>query len=331
MTLDAVAARTKISVFLLEGLERDDVSHWPGGIFRRSYIRDYAKAIGLPPETVLAEFLERHPAPDDGSVAELAAAAQADGGSHRGRSSAWLRTQAEGVLGALARARDQLTTRRSAMPVAPAVPVASTGVPARPLEWAALARLCTRLAQVDALAGTKPLLREVTAVLDAVGVIVWVWDARGSTLQPAATHGYADAVVAQLPRVQPEADHATARAFRLGKRCAVGATERASGALVVPLITPAGCVGVLAWEFAAGSRQPESSDAAAAILAAQFARLLGATEARKRSGPRDQAGATAEKDRYLATAGWPSQSSNRISPSSASLPGTSVRLSTSTP
>lgn len=303
MTLDAVAARTKISVFLLEGLERDDVSHWPGGIFRRSYIRDYAKAIGLPPETILAEFLERHPAPDDGAVAGLTAAAEAHGSSDRGKSSTWLRAQAEGILGVVARARDQLTARRGSMPDAPDAVVVNPGTPSPPLEWPALAHLCTRLAQIDSLTSVKSLLREVTTVLNAVGVIVWVWDAGDSALRPAATHGYADPVVAQLPKVRPEADHATARAFRLGKRCVVGATERASGALVVPLMTPAGCVGVLAWEFAAGSRQPESSDAAAAILAAQFARLLGATEARKRGSSRDQAGAAAASDRYLATAG----------------------------
>ena len=47
--LAAVAQQTKIKRSLLEGLERDDVTYWPHGIFRRAYIRAYARAItGLP-------------------------------------------------------------------------------------------------------------------------------------------------------------------------------------------------------------------------------------------------------------------------------------------
>mgnify|MGYP001277014244 CR=1 FL=1 len=37
--LPTIAERTKIKLSLLEGLERDDVSRWPTGIFRRSYFR----------------------------------------------------------------------------------------------------------------------------------------------------------------------------------------------------------------------------------------------------------------------------------------------------
>ena len=48
---------------LLEGLEHDDVSRWPSGIFRKSFIRAYAEAIGLDPEPIVREFLERHPDP----------------------------------------------------------------------------------------------------------------------------------------------------------------------------------------------------------------------------------------------------------------------------
>ena len=61
--LIAIAAQTKIKMSLLEALERDDVSHWPSGIFRRAYIRTYAQAIGLDPDAVLREFLEAYPEP----------------------------------------------------------------------------------------------------------------------------------------------------------------------------------------------------------------------------------------------------------------------------
>ena len=63
VALTTIAEQTKIKVSLLEALERDDVSHWPSGIFRRAFIRAYAHAIGLEPDVVLREFLELYPDP----------------------------------------------------------------------------------------------------------------------------------------------------------------------------------------------------------------------------------------------------------------------------
>lgn len=70
--LTAIAERTKIKASLLDGLERDDLSHWPGGIFRRSYVRAYAHAIGLEPEAVVGEFLARYPEPTEDVPGALA-------------------------------------------------------------------------------------------------------------------------------------------------------------------------------------------------------------------------------------------------------------------
>ena len=64
---------------LLEALERDDVSHWPSGIFRRAFIRAYAHAIGLDPDVVVREFLEVHPDPVEVVAPDAAAAPGADG------------------------------------------------------------------------------------------------------------------------------------------------------------------------------------------------------------------------------------------------------------
>jgi transcriptional regulator with XRE-family HTH domain len=61
IALDAIANRTKINVALLEALERDDPSKWPSGIFRRAFIRAYAKEIGADPEATLREFLAHFP------------------------------------------------------------------------------------------------------------------------------------------------------------------------------------------------------------------------------------------------------------------------------
>jgi hypothetical protein len=63
--LATIAEQTKIKLSLLEGLERDDLSRWPTGIFRRSYFRAYARAIGLEPDHSMPEFQELYPDPDD--------------------------------------------------------------------------------------------------------------------------------------------------------------------------------------------------------------------------------------------------------------------------
>ena len=63
ISLTSIAENTKISRSLLEALERDDVSRWPTGIFRRSFVRAYASAIGLDADEILKEFLERFPDP----------------------------------------------------------------------------------------------------------------------------------------------------------------------------------------------------------------------------------------------------------------------------
>ena len=63
VALTTIAEQTKIKVSLLEALERDDASHWPSGIFRRSFIRAYAEAIGLDPDAVAREFLAEFPDP----------------------------------------------------------------------------------------------------------------------------------------------------------------------------------------------------------------------------------------------------------------------------
>jgi cytoskeletal protein RodZ len=63
IALKSIAENTKIAIALLRGLECDDVSRWPSGIFRKSFIRSYALAIGLDPEPVVREFLELYPDP----------------------------------------------------------------------------------------------------------------------------------------------------------------------------------------------------------------------------------------------------------------------------
>ncbi|MGH9143288.1 MAG: helix-turn-helix domain-containing protein [Vicinamibacterales bacterium] len=61
ISLSSISANTKISASLFAALERGDVSRWPSGIFRRSFIRAYALAIGLDPEETAREFQAEFP------------------------------------------------------------------------------------------------------------------------------------------------------------------------------------------------------------------------------------------------------------------------------
>jgi cytoskeletal protein RodZ len=65
IALASIAENTKIRASLFDELERNNVSHWPSGIFRKAYIQAYAKAIGLDPDSTAKEFLERYPDPGE--------------------------------------------------------------------------------------------------------------------------------------------------------------------------------------------------------------------------------------------------------------------------
>ena len=58
LTLHAISDMTKISIPLLEALERDEYGRLPGGIFSRSFVKAYAAAVGLDADKTVAEFIE---------------------------------------------------------------------------------------------------------------------------------------------------------------------------------------------------------------------------------------------------------------------------------
>src|SRR5262245_65372620 len=61
--LRSISESTKISISLLEGLESDNVARWPSGIFRKAFLRSYARALGMDPEPIVREFEELYPDP----------------------------------------------------------------------------------------------------------------------------------------------------------------------------------------------------------------------------------------------------------------------------
>src|SRR3972149_11015872 len=64
ITLDTLEAATKVGVDLWAGLERNDFSRWPSGIFARAFVRDYARVVGLDADEVVDEFCRLFPQGD---------------------------------------------------------------------------------------------------------------------------------------------------------------------------------------------------------------------------------------------------------------------------
>jgi transcriptional regulator with XRE-family HTH domain len=380
IALSSISEDTKIKLTLLEALERDDVSHWPSGIFRRAYIRAYAHMIGLDPDEVVREFLEVHPEPGEVAAAAVLAAAE-EAARKVGPPPTRLRNIVDSALGSLGRLRrttgaedptpaaasqvvaagelvpNRLVITESAdrfsssettdddtvpgislehlqahaatvappaqEPVAaphaldrtddtvhdllealgsgltapvPDVPTAAEAAavpldrpssepvnvnpappsssPATGSDLEAVAGLCTAFARVIDRNEVQRLLHEVARILDAIGLIVWVWDAAAEVLTPALVYGYSDKVLAQLPTVRRDGDNVTAAAFRTGQTCELPGTAHSSGALVVPLLTPDGCAGVLALELQPGVEETRAIRAAATILAAVVTQLV---------------------------------------------------------
>jgi transcriptional regulator with XRE-family HTH domain len=335
IALLTIAEQTKIKLSLLQALERDDVSHWPPGIFRRAYIRAYAHAIGLDPDLIVVEFLEAHPDPAEVVTTEAIASA-IDGGRTNGGPPTRLRNIVGSAIDSLSRLRrgpvidepphaaaPPVPARASAATDAPDYPgvaaasigdaddrgasahrksfhpraetarvVAGSRQPVEELaasepDLLAVARVCTELGRVEDALELQRLLQEVAGILEAPGLVVWVWDQAADALRPALVHGYSDQVVAQLPTVGRDADNATAAAFRDGEARGIKGSGHASGALVVPLLTPDGCAGVLAIELQQGRGQTGPLTAIATIFASMLAQLVGRAQTAELENPVD--------------------------------------------
>jgi hypothetical protein len=334
--LVSIAHQTKIKLPLLEALERDDVSQWPSGLFRRAYIRAYAQIIGLDPDVVVREFLEVHPDPGD-----LFLALEAGAADDPARKDAPPPTRLRNIVDSAIESLGKLRRGASSSPVftepaeersrtekvdetTPAAPGSLPSTPTRidaaeheredaerelqrirqasaaairamqdstDATLEALAHLCTELARVTDRHEVQRLLQDAAHAINATGLIVWLWDERAEGLRPALACGYSDRVLAHLPTVRRDADNATAAAYRSATVCEVRETAHTSAALVVPLLIPGECAGVLAIELTQGVQPQRSVRAIAAILAAALTQLVLRSQPDDQDAVNDQASA----------------------------------------
>ncbi len=157
----------------------------------------------------------------------------------------------------------------------PAPPVAVTPS-AQPVELLALALLCTDLGRVVEGTQIRELLGRTASLTGATGLILWVADRTGQVLHAVAAHGYDAKVLARLGPIPRTAENATAAAYRVAQVHTVPGAGARNGALVVPLLGPEGCSGVLTAEVPGGDERRESVRAITMIVAAQLATLVSA-------------------------------------------------------
>jgi len=295
VSLDDISAKTKIKVSLLEGLEGDDLSRWPQGIFRRAYIRAYAQAIGLEPDAVLQQFLALYPEPPEELPlvapespkrpptrlrfllnAAFGAARQAATDARDG-----YHARVEHVTRVIPEYVEPLYEPETMEPTGDGVDTAEQDTVEHadvPLPFvqpalADIADLCMRVARASSLTQLEPRLADAVRIVNAVGAVLWTWERHKSALRARVSCGYAEDVLARFPVVGRDADNAIGVAFRSGKIAVVDGADGETGAIAVPLLGPDGCVGVLALEVRHGDERNDVLHAIASIVAAQFVSL----------------------------------------------------------
>ena len=291
VSLEEISRQTKIKVSLLEALERNDLTYWPRGLFGRAYLKSYAQHVGLDAEPLLAEFEQLHPAPPEefwmpasaemgfssairSAVGSIPSLLRRERNNRPAAVAASAAPSPERALASAAVDTQELTTRRDEAPTVPAreevpaeevIPPLNEHLQTTP-DIAALADICTRIQQADHPRQLLPVLGDVVQMIEAKGLILWLWDSTTAALKPWLAHGYSSQLVAQLPCVRRDDDNAIAAAFRTEDTCIVDKGSGETGAIVVPLIGNSRCLGALALELRdGGERRPFVRDAAVVV------------------------------------------------------------------
>ena len=64
VSLQTIVDATNVSQTLWDGLESNDLSKWPNGVFARAFVKEYAKLVGLDTDATVDEFCRCFPQGD---------------------------------------------------------------------------------------------------------------------------------------------------------------------------------------------------------------------------------------------------------------------------
>jgi hypothetical protein len=146
--------------------------------------------------------------------------------------------------------------------------------------WRTAAQVCTDLGRVTDPGDLKGLMAKAADALGASGLMLWVGTATGSELRAVLAHGYSADMVARIPAVPRSANNAAATAYRTGTlQIILSRPGGTTGAVVAPVLSADGCIGVLSAEIRDGGEASDTVQALAAIFAAQLAGVIETTPA----------------------------------------------------
>ncbi|MBA2301230.1 MAG: hypothetical protein H0W08_01200, partial [Acidobacteria bacterium] len=168
-----------------------------------------------------------------------------------------------------------IASAAAAPPVGAPPPPVLAAPAATSVDLQSLARVCTTLARLTDSSTLPAVLERTAAALDASGLVLWVANAAGNELLPIAAHGYAPNVLSRIGTLQIDAENATAAAFRTGLIQTVGGDGKSNGAIAAPLVSSSGALGVMSAEVRHDGEKQPARLAAASIVAAQLATLIG--------------------------------------------------------
>ena len=170
----------------------------------------------------------------------------------------------------------------------PAASVSATQDAATALTLKSTADLCTDFGRVSDPAELPGLLERAARLLDASGIIVWIATAPGAELRPMLAHGYGPQALSRMRALGPDDENATVAAYRNARMETVRTNGASNGAIVAPLISNMGCVGVMTAEVRHGAECKASLQALASILAAQLAALVAPAPMAAAAEPREE-------------------------------------------
>ena len=137
------------------------------------------------------------------------------------------------------------------------------------------AALATDFGRVRDAQELERLLGRAAEALDASGIVVWMGSPNGGMLRPALTHGYGPQTIAHIQPMLRSADNAAAAAYRSAAlRIVLARPGGGNGAVVAPILSTAGCVGVFSAEIRGGAETSEGVQALAGIIAAHLASVV---------------------------------------------------------
>jgi len=221
------------------------------------------------PEMLAPAFMDpRKPAPAAPVARRVPAPA-----AQEGRSAAQKAGQAAPPAGVPPANAGAATVASGGAPPAPTMVTPPSPVPS--FDFTSMAALCTDLSRVDDTMALPPILERAAALLDATGIILWIADPDGRELNPVLAQGYPQHLINRLGTIPRNAENATAAAFRTATLQTVYGDSGSNGAIAAPLVTCGGCVGVMAAEVRGDTEKLDANLAAATILAAQLAALVG--------------------------------------------------------